>query len=183
MLLKKLYRLLLNKSGSILRAINNQTIDGTKIMGEFSNIKLGTNVSFGGNVLLFAVNTIEIGDHTMIGYGTIIHTATHDYNDHPMWLKRIDMPVRIGKHVWIGFGVKILPGIIIGDYAVIAAGSVVNKHVPAGAIIAGNPAKIIKYRELGEEFLNNPQIDSFKDSLIIKSSFLDSSKTLGKVNK
>ena len=100
-----------------------------------------------------------------------------------MWLKRIDMPVRIGKHVWIGFGVKILPGIIIGDYAVIAAGSVVNKHVPAGAIIAGNPAKIIKYRELGEEFLNNPQIDSFKDSLIIKSSFLDSSKTLGKVNK
>jgi acetyltransferase-like isoleucine patch superfamily enzyme len=38
----------------------------------------------------------------MIAYNTIIHTSTHDYNSHPMWLKRIDRPVEIGKHVWIG---------------------------------------------------------------------------------
>jgi len=53
-------------------------------------------------------------------------------------------PVKIGNRVWIGDGAKILSGITIGDAAVIAAGAIVTKDVPAGAVVGGNPAKILK---------------------------------------
>jgi acetyltransferase-like isoleucine patch superfamily enzyme len=55
--------------------------------------------------------------------------------------------IRIGDDVWVGCSVQILPGVTIGNGAVIAAGSLVNKDVPENAIVAGVPAKIIKYRE------------------------------------
>lgn len=141
------------------------------------NVKVGKNVSFGGNVLLYGTATISIGSHTMIGYNTIIHTSTHDYNSHPIWLKRIDRPVEIGNHVWIGAGAIILPGIRIGDYAVVGAGSVVTRHVPSGAIVAGNPAKIIKYRDL-EKLKNSTSIisDYPEGATIIKDSFLPANK-------
>lgn len=112
-----------------------------------SLIRLGERVSFGGNVLLYANAIIEIGDDTMIAYNSIITTSSHDYMEHPMWAKRIDSPIKIGKHVWIGVNSVILPGVIIEDYAVIAAGSIVVDNVPQGAIVAGNPARIIKYRD------------------------------------
>ncbi len=94
-----------------------------------SNLSIGKNVSFGGNVFLFGTAEIPIGDDTMIAYGVIIHTSTHDYTVHPMRAIRIDRPVSIGKHVWIGTGAIILPGVKIGDYAVIGAGSVVNQNI------------------------------------------------------
>ena len=147
-------------------------------MGDFNNIQKGINVSFGGNVLLFAVAKIIIGDNTMIGYGTKIHTATHDYEDHPMWCKMIKRPVQIGHDVWIGFDVKIMPGVIIGDYSVIGAGSVVTKHVPKGAIIAGNPAKIIKYRDLEYLESSEPKIQSICDAEIVEYPFLPDTKIL-----
>jgi len=64
-----------------------------------------------------------------------------------MWHQRIDRPISVGRHVWIGVGSIILPGVVIEDYAVIAGGSVVDHNVPKGAIVAGNPARIIKYRD------------------------------------
>jgi maltose O-acetyltransferase len=51
-------------------------------------------------------------------------------------------PVRIGSHVWIGSGAIILPGVTIGDDAVVGAGSVVTRDVPAGAKVMGNPARV-----------------------------------------
>ena len=109
------------------------------------NLTIGKYVSFGGNVFLHGDSHINIGDYSMIAYGVIIHTSTHDYNKHPMG-QRIDAPVYIGKHTWIGTGAIILPGVKIEDFAIVGAGSVVTRHVPEGAIVAGNPAKIIKYR-------------------------------------
>lgn len=53
-------------------------------------------------------------------------------------------PVSLGKNVWIGSGAMILPGVSIGDNAVVAAGSVVTKDVAAGTVVAGNPARFIK---------------------------------------
>jgi acetyltransferase-like isoleucine patch superfamily enzyme len=114
----------------------------------FQNVTIGESVSFGGDVLLYGSAPIILGNGTMIGCRCIIHTATHDYNDHPMRKKRIDMSVIIGNHVWVGAGAIILPGVKIEDYAVIGAGSVVNSHVPKCAIVGGNPARIIKYRDL-----------------------------------
>ena len=119
-------------------------VPGVRTIGP--NTKIGKNVSFGGNVFLFKTAPITIGDNTMIAYNVVVHTSTHDYNQHPMWNYRIDRPVEIGNHVWIGVGAIILPGVKIADYAVVGAGSVVTAHIPRGAIVAGNPARIIKYR-------------------------------------
>ncbi len=55
--------------------------------------------------------------------------------------------VKIGKGCWIGWGAKIVPGVHIGDGAVVAMGAVVTKDVPKGAVVGGNPGKIIKYRK------------------------------------
>jgi acetyltransferase-like isoleucine patch superfamily enzyme len=124
----------------------NHCPPGTVCVGDTANLFIGINVSFGGNVLLYANAPIEIGDHTIIGINATLHTTTHDYRDHPMYKNRIDRPIKIGQHAWIGTGAIILAGVIIEDYAVVGAGSIVNARVPRGAIVAGNPARIIGYR-------------------------------------
>lgn len=122
-------------------------IPGTIIYGDPNLITIGRKVSFGGNVLLYSNARISIGDYSMIAINVTLHTSTHDYNLHPMRTLRIDKPITIGKHVWIGTGAIVIPGIIVEDYAVIAAGTVVTANVPKGAIVAGNPARIIKFRD------------------------------------
>lgn len=62
--------------------------------------------------------------------------------------------MKIGKNVWIGANCTILPGVNIGEGAVVAASSVVSKSVPDFAVVAGNPAKIVKYRDI-ERYNNN----------------------------
>jgi len=150
----------------------NKVLEGAIAVGENrSNLIIGKNVSFGGNVYLHSDAVIEIGEATMIGYNSILHTSTHDYTDHPMWTKRIDRPIKIGKHVWIGTGAIILGGVVIEDYAVIAAGTVITKNVPKGAIICGNPAKIIKYRS-PETYDKPPFINQPQEATIIKKGYL-----------
>lgn len=151
-------------------SISNCVFLGARIIGDVNNIKIGTGVSFGGAVLLCASSEIEIGDYTMIAVNAIIHTSTHDYNSHPMWLYRIDRPVKIGKHVWIGAGSIILPGIIIEDYAVIGAGSIVTKNVPQGAIVVGNPARITKYRN-PEVYNKKMNILNREESIIVNNGY------------
>jgi acetyltransferase-like isoleucine patch superfamily enzyme len=136
---------------------------GYFVIGDISKLKIGERVSFGGNVLLYLNEEIEIGNDTMIAINAVLHTSTHDYNLHPMRRQRIDMPIKVGSHVWIGLNALILPGSIIEDFAVIGAGSVVSGIVPRGAIVAGNPAKIIKYRDFavfenGDEFDERSEI-------------------------
>lgn len=147
-----------------------------------ANVQIDKNVSIGKNVTLYKTALIQIGGHTMIASNVIIHTSTHDYDMHPMWLKRIDRPVWIGKHVWIGTGAIILPGVKIGNYAVVGAGSVVTAHVPDGAIVAGNPARIIKYRDVEsiEKIKNIP--DYPKQSTVTKETYLDDTKICKLIN-
>ncbi|MBC7487528.1 MAG: acyltransferase [Cytophagaceae bacterium] len=128
-------------------AIVEKSPEGSILIGTRDKLILGQEVAFGGNVILYANETISIGDHSMIGMQTIIHTTTHDHKEHPMWRYRIDRPIRIGQHVWIGTSCVILAGVIIEDYTVVAAGSVVTANVPKGAIVGGNPARIIGYRD------------------------------------
>lgn len=157
----------------ILRIIGTpEQLNGAVIVGENKHkLQLGHNVSFGGEVYLHADAPISIGEGSMIGYGCVLHTSTHDYNDNPMWTKRIDRPIKIGKHVWIGTKAIILNGVIIEDYAVIGAGSVISKNVPKGAIVSGNPARIIKFRD--EKLMNMPYaIENTRDSKIIKEDYL-----------
>lgn len=90
-------------------------------------------------------NYIEIGDETIISDNVKIH----DSDNHEIIMsegvkKDIFAPVIIGNHVWIGKNVLILKGVHIGDNAIVGAGSVVTKNVPAGTLVVGNPARVIK---------------------------------------
>ncbi len=86
---------------------------------------------------------ISIGDDCLIGHNCTICTVNHSKDPQ----RRGDMtcvPVKIGNKVWIGANVTILPGVSIGDGAIIAAGAVVNKNVQPNTIVAGVPAKMFK---------------------------------------
>jgi acetyltransferase-like isoleucine patch superfamily enzyme len=112
------------------------------------NLVIGERVSFGGQVRIFNTATVKIGNDCMIAYGTQFITSTHDTFNHPMSKQRIDRPIEVGNHVWIGTNAIILPGVKIGNFAVIGAGAVITSHVPETAIVAGNPARIIAYRDI-----------------------------------
>ena len=109
------------------------------------NIFIGKNVMLNYGCVILDVCLVKIGEHTLIGPNTHIYTACHCL-DPKKRLNDIEYgkAVTIGKNVWIGGNCCILPGITIKDNAVIGAGSVVTKDVPANVVVAGNPAKIIK---------------------------------------
>ena len=108
------------------------------------NIKLGKGV-FINTCCHFQDNGgIEIGDGAMLGNNVTIVTLNHDLNPATR-ANAFPQPVKIGKKVWLGANCTILPGVSIGDNAVIGAGSVVVKNIPANAIAVGNPARVIKY--------------------------------------
>ena len=111
------------------------------------NIKIGKNVFINACCRFQDQGGIEIGDGSLIGHNTTIATLNHDFNPD----KRANLhpsPVKIGKNVWIGSDCTILPGVEIGDGAVIGAGSVVTKNVPANSIAVGSPARVIKQIEI-----------------------------------
>jgi acetyltransferase-like isoleucine patch superfamily enzyme len=90
---------------------------------------------------------IYIGDYTQIAPNVVIVSANHDVYDNR---KHINEPVKIGKYCWLGAGCKIMPGVELGDFTVVAAGAVVTKSFKLGyCVIAGVPAKLIK--ELDKE--------------------------------
>lgn len=93
---------------------------------------------------------VHIGNCTIMGPEVVIWTVNHRFDriDIPV-LQQGNMPtepVWIGDDVWIGTRAIILPGVRIGDHAIIGAGAVVAKDVPAWAIVAGNPARVIRFR-------------------------------------
>ncbi len=107
------------------------------------NIKLGKNVFINSGCCFQDHAGIEIGDGTLIGHQVVIATLNHAQDP----VSRADMfpkPVKIGKNVWIGAHATILPGVTIGDNAIIAAGAVVTKDVEKNAVAGGVPAKKIK---------------------------------------
>ena len=111
------------------------------------NIKIGKNVFINACCRFQDQGGIEIGDGSLIGHNTTIATLNHDFNPD----KRANLhpgPVKIGKNVWIGSDSTILPGVEIGDGAIIGAGSIVTKSVPANSIAVGSPARVIKQIEI-----------------------------------
>ena len=91
---------------------------------------------------------ISIGDGTLIGHRVTLATINHGLPPDQRHVHNI-APIVIGKDVWIGSGAILLPGVHVGDGAVVAAGSVVREDVPPRTIVAGVPARIIKTVEQG----------------------------------
>lgn len=94
------------------------------------------------NCVILDVAAVSIDDGTQIGPAVQIYAADHprDPEQRRSGLE-LGRPVRIGRNVWIGGGAIILPGVIVEDEAVIGAGAVVTRSVPAGVTVVGNPAR------------------------------------------
>jgi acetyltransferase-like isoleucine patch superfamily enzyme len=113
----------------------------------FLGMKIGDQTAFALMVMVDIMypEKITVGRNSIIGYNTTI--LTHEYLIDEYRLG----DVHIGSEVMIGANSTLLPGITIGDGAVVSAGSLVHKDVPAGAFVGGNPARIIYTREEREE--------------------------------
>jgi len=108
-------------------------------------VSIGSNVFINADFMVIGSGRITIGDNVLIGPGTRLYTPNHSLDRD---LRRqgweIGLPITIGDDVWFGGSVIVCPGVSIGAGAVVGAGSVVTKDVPAGAVIAGNPARAIR---------------------------------------
>lgn len=107
------------------------------------NITIGKDVFINSGCHFQDQGGIEIGDGALIGHNVVLATINHDLNPKEN-RKNHYAPIKIGAHVWIGSNATILSGVTIGDYAVIAAGAVVTRDVPAMTIVGGVPAKVLK---------------------------------------
>ena len=113
------------------------------------NLSTGRGVAIDEDVDLYNVASIKLGHFVSISRRAFLCTASHDISDvrRPLIYK----PIIVGNGVWIGAEAIICPGVTIGDGAVVAAGAVVTKDVPAWAVVGGNPAQVIKERPVNKD--------------------------------
>jgi len=134
-------------------------------------ISIGDYVHIGSQVVIDGRGGLFIGDHTIISDFVTILTSDHKYDAAemiPFGTTYVDGPVHISESVWIGMHACIKPGVRVAKGAIIGLGAVVTRDIPAYAIAAGNPARVVKYRD----------IDSFK-RLEAQGSFFVKARSVG----
>ncbi len=107
------------------------------------NIVLGDRIFINSGCRFQDQGGITIGDDCLIGHNAVLATLNHDLDP----TRRPDLhpsPIRIGKNVWLGANVTVLPGVTIGDNAVVGAASVVTRDVPENAVVVGSPARVVR---------------------------------------
>ena len=133
----------------LLAELMGKPIDDSVVVFPPFYSEFGKNLTIGKSVFVNLgcrfqdTGGITIGDDTLIGHGSTLTTLNHHVDPS----RRTDMvpaSIRIGRKVWLGAGVTVVPGVTIGDGAIVGAGAVVTKDVPANAIVAGVPAKLVR---------------------------------------
>ena len=109
------------------------------------NITIGSNVFINQGCHFMDMGGITIGDDVMIGPKVNLVSSGHPVAPSERRNGIVSKPIVIGNNVWIGAAATILPGVTIGDNAVIAAGAVVSRDVPADTLAAGVPARVLKH--------------------------------------
>ena len=110
------------------------------------NLKMGDAVCIGPRVELYDKGEISIGSGVIVSQDTWLCTASHDISDPRMGL--VSKPINIGSDVWIAAKASVLPGVGIGNGAVVGACAVVARDVPQWSVVVGNPARLVGKREL-----------------------------------
>ena len=128
--------------------------DGVRIYGRFyltapSKLFIGHNVHINANAFLRTEGGLYIGNNVHIGRNLAIYTVNHNYKGQclPYDADMILKPVKIEDNVWIGINVTLVPGITIGEGAIIGMGSVVTQDVPPLAIVGSPSPRVLKHRD------------------------------------
>lgn len=140
----------------LLKEIFAEIGEGTKVETPIHanwgchHVHLGKGLYINSNVTFVDDDHIYIGDNSMVAPNVVFATAGHPIlpilREHHY---SYTLPIHVGRNVWIGSGVQIMPGITIGDNSVIGAGSVVTNDIPANVVAYGVPCKVM--REIGEK--------------------------------
>ncbi len=109
-------------------------------------LELGQHCTLADDVVVYNLGPIKVGDHSVVSQGTYLCAGTHDYTKPNLPLLR--PPIEIGRGVWVCAQAFIGPGVEIGDNSMVGARAVVMRSVPAGVIVAGNPARVVKARPM-----------------------------------
>lgn len=109
-------------------------------------VELGEDVFIGNFCTVNAKARIAIGDRTMVAAGSYIIDHDHDMESRDMRGVGRTAPIDIGADCWIGGNSVILKGVTLGEGCVVGAGSVVTKSFPAGSVVFGNPARLVRTR-------------------------------------
>ena len=134
---------------SIFEELTGKLIDETFAIFPPFYTDFGKNISLGKGVFINAgcsfqdQGGITIGNRSLIGHNVVLATLNHDLNPNNRGAI-VAAPITIGDNVWIGANATVLPGVSIGNGAVIAAGAVVTQNVAANTVVGGVPAKILK---------------------------------------
>ena len=124
----------------------NHIGEGSRIMPPVmvvrgNSVKIGRNVVIMNNALMMAAGGITIDDDVMVAANAQLISNNHDLHDHQILTCK---PVHLKRNCWIGAGATILPGVTVGENAVVAAAAVVTRDVEANTVVGGNPARLIK---------------------------------------
>ena len=153
MLLRKMRNRRIKKNRKRLLFLGDHSYIATTVnIYKPENVSIDKHVHIQPDCILHGEGGISVGEGTILAHQVEIFTRNHVYDANDLQYLPYDQrfnekPVCIGKYVWIGAKVIILPGVSIGDGAVVGAGSVVTKDIPFGAVAGGNPARILKYRD------------------------------------
>lgn len=110
------------------------------------HLTLAHRACLGDGAVAYTLAEISLGEGATVAQEAYVCTGTHDFHSPALPLQTA--PIRIGAHAFIGVRALILPGVTIGEYAVVGAGSIVTKDVAAQAIVAGNPARPLGTRPI-----------------------------------
>lgn len=140
--------------GVILRLVGFQIGRGTIFAGtpiitlagnKYKNLLIGEGCWFNFDCVFDLGAQIRIGSKAYMGHGVLVLTRSHEVGtSRQRALALVAKPVNIGNGVWLGSRSTILPGVTIGEGAIVAAGSVVNRDVPPNTLVAGVPARVVK---------------------------------------
>jgi acetyltransferase-like isoleucine patch superfamily enzyme len=132
------------------KEVGTNVLPQGEVSGFHKNVIIKDNCSFNG-MKIIGTAEIVFGNYFHSGQDITIITDNHNYESEisiPYDKVRILKPVIIKDFVWVGHGVIIMGGVTIGEGVIVAAGSVVTKSIPDYAIVGGNPAKVIKFRDI-----------------------------------
>lgn len=126
-------------------------------------VDIGSHIHIGYGVRFVAVNGIVLEDNTAVGHGSTLTDTIHAYKEHDEgaapWTAplKVGDPLRLCSGAWIGNNNVVTGGITIGEGAITAANSVINRNVPPGTVVGGNPARLLRRRRAGSwEWLVDP---------------------------